>query len=199
MGINTFQMNKLEDWIAIYDNAIPDEFCDECITLFEDSNTRKSEHTAYWRRCSEFSQIDSSNLWNQLRSLIKNTYDKYRNEHNCGVLNSANMIEAPNVYRYDVDADKPNIFNTHSDNWNFPTATRQLSVIIYLNDVAEGGETNFVDLNIQVAPKKGRILLFPSFFNYMHKGEAPVSNSKYIIVSWIHFDGNGHAYRVHSL
>ena len=192
-------MNTLEDWIAIYDNAIPDDFCDKCIALFEDLNTTKGAYTEYWRRCIEYSKMDSSFLWEELRLLIKTNIHKYRNEHNCGVLNCANIVEAPNMYRYDVNPDQPNIFNTHSDNWNFPTSSRQLSVIIYLNDVSEGGSTNFVDLNVQVTPKKGRMLIFPSFFNYMHKGEAPISNSKYIIVTWIHFDGNGHAYRVHSM
>lgn len=192
-------MQRLEDWIAIYDNAIPDDFCDKCISIFEDAHNVKGAYKEYWRRCVEFIALDSTSLWDQLKSLIKTYYDRYRCEHKCGTLHFANTIEAPNMYRYDVDPNNPNIFNTHSDNWNCPTSSRQVSVIIYLNDVAEGGSTNFTDLNIQVAPKKGRMLFFPSFYNYMHKGEAPISNTKYIIVTWIHFDGNGHAYRVHKM
>lgn len=192
-------MKRLEDWIAVYDNAIPGDFCDQCMNLFEDINTTKGKYTEYWRRCVEYNKVDSTILWEQLKLLIKIAYDKYRHEHNCGILNFANVLEAPNMYRYDVDPNNPNIFNTHSDNWNYPTSSRQISVIIYLNDVAEGGATNFIDLDVSVTPKKGRILMFPSFFNYMHKGEAPVSNSKYIIVTWIHFDGNSHAYRVHKM
>lgn len=110
-----------------------------------------------------------------------------------------NTIEAPNVFRYDVDPDHPNFFHPHADSWSCPTATRQVSIIIYLNDVQVGGATTFTDLKISVTPKKGRILFFPSFYNYTHMGEAPSSNAKYIIVSWIHFDGQGHAYRVHQL
>lgn len=188
---------RLEDWIAIYDNAIPSEFCEQYITLFEDDNIQKGGHNEYWRRCKELSVIDSTHLWEPLKVFIRQNYDRYKREHPGGILNAANTLEAPNMFRYDVDSEKPNIFNNHADAWNIPTSTRQLSVIIYLNDVEEGGETRFVDLNINVKPKKGRILFFPSFFNYVHRGEAPVSNSKYIIVSWIHFDGQGHAYRVH--
>lgn len=192
-------MKKLEDWIAIYDDAIPTEFCDELIKLFEDPKIQKGEHKEYWRRCKELATLDHTHLWETLKNVIKQNYDKYRQEHPGGVLNFANILESPNMYRYDVDIDNPNVFNNHADCWNFPTATRQVSVIIYLNDVSEGGATNFVDLAVNVAPKKGRVLLFPSFYNYIHRGEAPISNSKYIIVSWLHFDGTGHAYRVHRL
>jgi prolyl 4-hydroxylase len=183
------------DWISVYDDAIPAEFCDECISLFNNPDSTKGEHVEWWRRCKEFTTIDHTPLWEKLKSHIKQNYDRYRNEHQSGVLNSANTLESPNLFRYDVNVDNPNIFNWHADSWNFPTATRQVSVIIYLNDVMEGGETSFKDR--KVAPKKGRVLMFPSFFNYIHRGEAPISNSKYIIVAWIHFDGQGHAYRVH--
>jgi len=192
-------MSKLEDWIAIYDGAIPVDFCDAWITLFEDANIQKGEYKETWRRCQEFSKVDSTPLWEQLKELIKHNYNRYRNEYSCGVLNYANTLEAPNMYRYDVDPDNPNIFNFHADCWNFPTSSRQVSIIIYLNDVQEGGTTFFSDLNLRVAPKKGRILFFPSFYTFIHKGEAPISNSKYIIVTWVHFDSEGkpHAYRVH--
>lgn len=192
-------MKTLADWIAVYDGAIPDEVCDQWIKYFDDPNLVKGCHKESWRRCIEFANVDSTHLWGNLKDLIKQNYIRYRTEHSSGVLNFSNTLEAPNMYRYDVNLDAPNYFNNHADNWNMPTATRQVSVIIYLNDVAEGGETTFVDLDVKVAPKKGRILFFPSFYNYIHRGDPPTSNSKYIIVSWIHFDGQGHAYRVHRM
>jgi prolyl 4-hydroxylase len=36
---------------------------------------------------------------------------------------------------------------------------------LYLNDVEEGGGTNFDKLNITVMPKRGRALLWPSVLN----------------------------------
>lgn len=188
---------KLADWVAVYDDAFSEEFCDKCIALFNDPNTRKGEHTAPWRRCFEMTLFDQTAMWGEFVNVVKHHYDRYRGEHPDGVLNYANQLEAANIFRYDVDPESPNIFNFHADAWNYPTATRQVSIIVYLNDVDDGGATFFKDLDLRVQPKRGRILLFPSFFNFIHKGEAPISNSKYIIVSWIHFDGQGHAYRVH--
>lgn len=49
---------------------------------------------------------------------------------------------------------------------------RVLTFFLYLNDVEEGGETRFVDLigddsniHLDVKPKKGRALLWPSMLN----------------------------------
>ena len=42
---------------------------------------------------------------------------------------------------------------------------RILTMYLYLNDVEEGGGTNFDKLNITVMPKRGRALLWPSVKN----------------------------------
>jgi prolyl 4-hydroxylase len=39
---------------------------------------------------------------------------------------------------------------------------RILTLYLYLNDVEEGGGTNFDELDITVLPKRGRALLWPS-------------------------------------
>jgi len=193
------KLSTLTDWIAVYDDVFSADFCDRCIAMFEDPNTVKGAHTAYWRTCIELGTFDQTAVWPEFKEIIKRYYHQYRDEHPGGVLNYSNTIEAPNMYRYDVDPEHPNIFNFHADNWSMQTATRQISIIAYLNDVDEGGETFFEALDLRVQPKRGRLLLFPSFFNYIHKGEAPISGPKYIVVSWCCYDGSGHAYRVHSL
>ncbi len=43
---------------------------------------------------------------------------------------------------------------------------RILTVFLYLNDVEEGGGTNFPRLNLTVAPKLGRVLIWPSVLNH---------------------------------
>jgi hypothetical protein len=60
---------------------------------------------------------------------------------------------------------------------------RVITFIWYLNDVNEGGETYF--LNGKIIPKKGKLVLFPATWNYLHKGNMPISNNKYIITGWL--------------
>jgi prolyl 4-hydroxylase len=42
---------------------------------------------------------------------------------------------------------------------------RILTLYLYLNDVEEGGGTNFDKLGVTVTPKRGRVVLWPSVFN----------------------------------
>ena len=64
---------------------------------------------------------------------------------------------------------------------------RQLAVIIYLNSVADGGETSFHRQNLKIKPVAGDALFFPTFWTHLHCGEIPKSGDKYVISSFIRF------------
>jgi len=57
----------------------------------------------------------------------------------------------------------------------------------YLNDVREGGETEFYYQGRKLKPNKGQLVFAPAGFTHTHKGHIPVSNDKYILTSWILF------------
>ncbi|QJR81234.1 2OG-Fe(II) oxygenase [Alteromonas pelagimontana] len=65
---------------------------------------------------------------------------------------------------------------------------RTLLFMYYLNDVAEGGETDFYYQNRSVTPKAGRMVIAPAYFTHTHRGQVPVSNDKYILTSWVLFN-----------
>lgn len=65
---------------------------------------------------------------------------------------------------------------------------RILLFMFYLNDVDEGGETEFFYQNIKVKPKAGRMVIAPAYFTHTHRGNVPVSNNKYILTSWVLFN-----------
>lgn len=65
-----------------------------------------------------------------------------------------------------------------------PETPRLMSAVLYLNDVEEGGETYFDQLNISVEPKAGRLILFPAGYPYAHEARNPVSGNKYVLVTW---------------
>jgi len=70
------------------------------------------------------------------------------------------------------------------------TGNRYLSGILYLNDVEVGGETEFLSDHFKVKAKKGRLLLFPSGWTYIHRGIKPSSGNKYICNNFFSFYGN---------
>ncbi len=74
-----------------------------------------------------------------------------------------------------------------ADDQDCETLHRALFFILYLNDVDEGGETDFFYQDRKVSPRIGRIILSPCAFTHTHKGHVPVSNEKLIATSWVLF------------
>jgi hypothetical protein len=70
---------------------------------------------------------------------------------------------------------------------SFECCNRILSWILYLNDVDEGGETEFLYQSLRIKPKMGTFILFPAHFTHTHRGNPPLSGSKYIATGWIEF------------
>lgn len=62
---------------------------------------------------------------------------------------------------------------------------RSLLFMFYLNDVAEGGETDFYYQNKRVKPREGRMVVAPAYFTHTHRGRTPQSSDKYILTSWV--------------
>ena len=62
---------------------------------------------------------------------------------------------------------------------------RALVFSVYLNDVEEGGETEFLHFSKRVKPKTGRIVIWPAAFPYVHRGNPPLSGEKYMLTSWM--------------
>ena len=51
---------------------------------------------------------------------------------------------------------------------------------IYLNDVEEGGETEFFYQSERVKPTKGTLVFFPASWTHLHSGNQTLSNKRYI-------------------
>jgi len=67
---------------------------------------------------------------------------------------------------------------------------RFLAWMIYLNDVEEGGETEFLYQKRRVQAKQGRLVMWPAGFTHTHRGNPPLSGDKYALTGWLEFMGN---------
>jgi len=76
----------------------------------------------------------------------------------------------------------------HVEVENSYTSSRIFSMIIYLNDVLDGGETSFLYSEQKIKPETGKVVIFPSAFPFVHCGLIPKSNHKYIISTWLTYD-----------
>lgn len=184
-------MVELSDLIKIYDNSIEDYVCDFLIDFFEKStnlqikvqNERKPNFTEINLTENSKQTDDISNIHNYF---IKKTFE-YRNKYYEFVdkrcFPEEHNFEQFRIKRYVPNSDEA--FDTHVDVADYESARRFLSFFWYLNDVTDGGETEFLDLTIK--PKKGRLVVFPPLWLFPHKGIEPISNSKYIISTYLHY------------
>ena len=76
-------------------------------------------------------------------------------------------------------------FRWHADSVAKNAGDRMVAMVLYLNDVEKGGETEFFHQGMKIAPHAGHLVLFPTAWNYMHCGHTPESNDKYIISTFI--------------
>ena len=65
------------------------------------------------------------------------------------------------------------------------TPARVLAAIIYFDAPLAGGETVFLNHARAVAPRCGRVLMFPSAFPYVHAGRKVTRGTKYVVTSMI--------------
>ncbi len=94
-----------------------------------------------------------------------------------------------NIQKYNQD--EGGYFYYHSEIYPHPNDQendalhRKLLWMFYLNDVEEGGETDFYHQQISTKPKQGSLVIAPAGFTHTHRGNMPKSNDKYIFTSWV--------------
>ena len=54
----------------------------------------------------------------------------------------------------------------------------------YLNDVTDGGETEFYHQQLKIKPKKGLTVIWPAGYTHVHRGITSNTETKYIATGW---------------
>jgi len=193
----------MDRWIKIYDDVIDADSCNMLIGKFESAEEDQYEEVRHVERdkAIAFKQINlaTNDDWASVQHGMLEVFQDYIMAylHDCKIQPKqwpqTYGYEAIRIKRYlDNDYDR---FDPHVDVMNNETSRRFLAFFIYLNDVDEGGETEFLQINkpgtyipIRIRPERGRLLMFPPTWQYYHAGLKPVSNPKYLIHSYCHYD-----------
>tara|TARA_R110000803_G_scaffold210089_2_gene281018 strand:+ start:691 stop:1332 length:642 start_codon:yes stop_codon:yes gene_type:complete len=77
----------------------------------------------------------------------------------------------------------------HAERGCMHNANRHLVYMTYLNDVSDGGETEFFYQKLKVKPKKGLTLIWPVDWTHTHRGVPSMTEEKYIATGWYTFTG----------
>ena len=188
---------NINNFIGVYDNYILPEECNRAIQLFENQNKFnntfnriKSENTPILKKQDKQFFMDFNNLdiwWEELKTIILN--------FDLALKHYLENTGAKGIFDHDLNYTNLKIQKTiptegyhvwhieHQRGFNFEP--RALVFSIYLNDVEEGGETEFLHFSKRIQPKTGRIVIWPAGFPYVHRGNSPLSGEKYILTSWM--------------
>tara|TARA_R100001015_G_C4629774_1_gene190883 strand:- start:1948 stop:2541 length:594 start_codon:yes stop_codon:yes gene_type:complete len=188
---------NIDNFIGVYDNYITEEECKKAIQLFEDQDKfNKTVNRIGFEKASILKKQDQQffaapfNIkvwWDELKSLIFNYEMAFKHY--------AENIGANEAYGVPFRLTDLKIQKTlptegyhvwhieHGAGYN--NEPRAFVFSVYLNDVEDGGETEFLHFSKRVKPKTGRIVIWPSGFPYLHRGNPPLSGEKYILTSWM--------------
>ena len=111
--------------------------------------------------------LDYQNQWPFLKSMIKTVY-----------------VPGFNIQKYSRG---DHFASLHSERTSLGSLHRLFAWMTYLNDVDDGGKTNFSHYGIKIKPKTGKTLIWPAEWTHAHTGEILKSGTKYIVTGWMHF------------
>ncbi len=75
----------------------------------------------------------------------------------------------------------------HSERTGLATLHRIFAFMTYLNDVDDGGTTDFDHYGLKIKPEIGKTLIWPAEWTHAHTGSVLKSGTKYIITGWFDF------------
>ena len=97
---------------------------------------------------------------------------------------SWSMKELINIQKYNP---KEGFMKWHTENSNLKSSHRILVFMTYLNDVKEGGETEWFHQKIKIKPEKGLTIMWPADWTHLHKGCVAKKETKYIATGWFSY------------
>ena len=187
----SLQVLNKKPLVFILDNLFTDEECETIINLSKDHMERAYIGTGDKSKISTI-RTGSSHFLNYLE-----------NEHAFSIFKKISVLLNKPGRNFDpffqVIHYNPNEeYKTHVDpsgdrNKAEGIKHRKFTTLMYLNDVEEGGETEFPKLNLKVSPKKGRMVYFENYtkdgkinWDSSHRSLPVTKGEKWAFNLWYH-------------
>ena len=176
------------DFIGVYENAFPLNLCDRLIDL-------ASQHTLLPRHPREGSNLQKQDFGNHIHTFKEDLSDKVTYHLQLCVNQYINKYPIfaqhfpliPTGYKYQKTYPSGGYHVWHSEAISFMHRNRVAVWTLYLNDIDDGGETEFLYQSLRISPKKGTICIFPSGYTHVHRGNPPLSETKHIVTGWMDY------------
>lgn len=175
--------------------------CDKLIEHFNNEDTHKVEGRVYTENCSVktvnhdvkqswesyFETTDNHPLYIEYLTELQKVLDQYIKDFPwCNEFASWSVISSTNLQYYPAGG---GFKEWHCERGAavHPVGSRHLVFMTYLNDVEEGGGTEFYHQGITTPAKKGLTVIWPPDWTHVHRGVVAPSEEKYIITGWMNY------------
>ena len=167
--INFFEENKILQKKGSTGKGVTETIKKTTDITISPNNLKNDEFKCFNNYMDELHKcfIDYRNQWPFMKKIIKNL-----------------DIRCFNVQKYSVGG---HYSTTHTERGNLQFSDRVFAWMTYLNNVEDGGATNFPHYGIRVKPEIGKTLIWPAEWTHAHNGGIVKNGEKYIITGWMNF------------
>ena len=183
----------LRRYIRVYDHDLDARLCQQMIASFaglqrfqkqNGRGIRTGLEESAWTELN-VSRLSDAGFLGMFRKLIDRALERYNRDVALTIpIPNSPLTSDLTLKRYRPGQQEQ--FQLHFDAIHH-VANRYLVLLWYLNDVEEGGETRFPQLEYKVEARAGRLLMFPPYWMYQHEGRPPISGDKYILSTYLLF------------
>lgn len=192
-----------QDFIGVWEDFVPAFLCEKMINVFEETVQDSSLLMNSGESPIEVSTMDGKNQFQNINlgrddlSIILGDVDttlshqiqQYLQACALHYISIFGQLQACRLYSTDLKLQKTAPMGGyhiwHYENSSYYHAPRELTWIIYLNDMPEGeGETEFLYQKRRIRPKQGTVVVWPAGMTHVHRGLTVYTQDKYILTGW---------------
>ena len=185
---------NLDDFVYTRKNQLSKSFCKNLIDKFEKDDRKKQGIVGGGlrtdiKRSTDLSITHVSGYEEEDKIFYENlnknilNYEKTRGKIYHKFILEETATQKVEDSGYQIQRTKPGEYYVwHHDQASF--RSRRLTYIWYLNDIDDGGYTEF-NTGLRIQPEVGKIMIFPALWPWMHRGYPPKTETKYIVTGWL--------------
>jgi len=178
-------------------NIKNDNLCKEIISFFDENKTlQKKGATTFGKDYTKKKTTDINIEPNDLKNDKFKCFNIYIEElYKCFIDYQLQWPFLKSIVK-DVDIGSFNVqkyskgdhfSQIHTERTDLRTSNRLFAWMTYLDNVEDGGTTNFLHYDIKIKPEIGKTLIWPAEWTHAHSGEILNNGEKHIITGWMDF------------
>ena len=191
---------QYNQFIGMYNNVYQDGFCNHMISEFERvlseglcGNRQDSEGTTKTTKQDNFyflnlkqhvlSPFNDDEVLPVFMNGLQRCFDDYVAEYD--ILKDVDLKCTSVKMQKTIPGAGYHVW--HSEQGNGESNGRCLVYSLYLNDIEEAGETEFLYQQLRIPPKENSMVIWPAAFTHTHRGNVVHGEkSKYIVTGWFY-------------